>query len=667
MKLGLGINKLTSLSYLNDPEYVDTSGMKFAEANSRGPNALSSRVLATPDLLTRMPILVTGDWKDITVYWVGYKQYQSSPYVYSEAPIGNDYTVVKHAIEGSGIAAPVFYGNNRTKVIKSGVKAVYAKKITAAQLGFGGGFIPSGTILWHKIKLTLPVGGFYPAVPTRKTTDYANSQNRRYDAANSTTSDTDTLGVFTWTGTAPVETGYSPLPVVIGTEYAGNNSLMVTGTSIDNGAWDGIVSSSYRLTPYGPGMHNMAAQDYNNSGNGTRWPIYNHGQNSSQVSGLVGVNSIAWREQVKRATVYISGHVDNDITNGANRTVASIQADKIAEWSLVKSLNPSIKIIAMDCKPRTSSSDSWTLNQTLLTGTLGITSAKALEYNSWLPTQKVAGNIDDYVSLEFLRDASNRDVWKMNGSAGWLTKDGYHPSTDGHMYASAVIRLAIYNVLGYFDAYYDPSDIHTLTMNGAEVVSVADKSVSRAYNITQSTPANRPTVTLAGTGVSPILMAALSADGTDELTMATALPFANGIDALFTIKPADISASRMIATGSLVAGSPIISIHSASGKILLQRAPSTALLYGTTTIVSGTNYIVGVRTNNTSVHMELGGVADGSATLDTTFTAGINRLLGRNGTLAFNGLLGRVVFLKPGCSAADRLSITKNLQLLAGF
>lgn len=644
--------------------FVPDSTYRFAESNSRGPSNKYSVTGSKDSLIVYFPVKIAGKKLDLTFGWGGWVQKNNYP-TFTEEALGNSMLIVSHTLvnEANGQYAEVKYGGSRSCVVNNDTTNVWATPILPSQLGLSE--FDTSNNLWHKYEIRLPLLGYFYTSLGRAASSFASTvQMRVFNSAVTTLTKpsgkayaTDGPGPFTWTGTTPDANFSAPTPICLGRNADANNlSIMVTGTSIDDGAWDGVVSTSRRASDFGAGMHNMAYQDYNNSGNGLHWALYNHAQSSSTLSGVVGTNSTRWKTRVIYNDIFVDGGGCNDL-QGAVRTVAQIQADKLALWATVKALNPSIKIVCMELLPRTNAA-----NSTLLSG-YNTTDVDTL--NTWLWAQKAAGNIDEVVSLEALRDTTNRLYWRtISGSA--VTDDGIHPNTVGHALAAAALRIAIHNVLGKVSGFYDPADIYNMVpqalTNGTQVSTLKNKAIGASgSDMVQATSGRQPVYNRSGIGDSRGALDCLTTD--KDMACSTALSAAE-LDAIFTIKPTGAGLHRNIATGALVSGSPNITLHSTNVVVISKQGGSTT--YGTTAIADDTNYTIDVKAGAGILRTKINGVNDINSTTNPSFTAGVNMLMGRGGTAGFRGQFGLALFLQ-NVTDSERDSLRANMRTLAGF
>ena len=139
----------------------------------------------------------------------------------------------------------------------------------------------------------------------------------------------------------------------------------------------------------------------------------------------------------------------NDV---GSQVLATIQANCQAAWTAAR--NAGCRVYHTTMTPHTTSTDSWATaaNQTIVAGyesafTPGVsgtaTSGAGLTgtrgaFNAWLAAQVIAGNLDGVLDVNAaIEDAGNPGKWQTNGSANWLTGDGLHPLTAGHVAIAA--------------------------------------------------------------------------------------------------------------------------------------------------------------------------------------------------------------------------------------
>lgn len=136
----------------------------------------------------------------------------------------------------------------------------------------------------------------------------------------------------------------------------------------------------------------------------------------------------------------VFGMSTNDVGNGY--TLAEIQSNCQAAWAAAKRMG--VKVYHTTMTPKTTSTDSWATaaNQTVTAEY--DTAGKRGQFNAWLLTQVDAGNLDGVIDVNAaVADPANPDKWLTNGTANYLTADGLHPSTSGHVLMAAVLNAAV--------------------------------------------------------------------------------------------------------------------------------------------------------------------------------------------------------------------------------
>lgn len=650
--------------------FQPSAAYTFAESNSRGAvvgGAGYSVVGSQDSIIVYFPVKITGNKLDLSCGFQGFVQKLVSGSTYSEVALGNNFMILCQTLvnEGNGQYAEVKYNGSRSCIINDNSDYTWCDPISPSAVGLSV-FAPTDNLYWKYI-IRLPLLGKYYSSAGRAASSFSSTvQMRVYNSAVTTitvpggkTYPTDGAGLFTWTGTTPSSNFTAPTPITIGRDAdAANLAVYVTGTSIDDGAWDGVVSVSRRASDYGAGQHNMACHDYNNAGLGQHWALYNHAQSSSTLSGIVGTSSTRWKKLLKHAGagVYVSGGGCNDLQS-AVRTVGQIQADKLAEWATVKAENPLIKIIATEFLPRTNVGNSAVLG--------GWNTTDCDTINAWLWAQKALGLIDEVVSYEVMRDPTNRNLWRtVSGVA--LSADGIHPTTIGHSIMAAQVRIAIMNVIGKIIALYDPMDIYNITPNvpatSTQISAMKNKALAgSAYDMAQATSGKQPIFNKASIGDSRGALDCLSTD--KEMLCGTAIPYTE-IDAIFVFNPTGAGTSRQIATGSLVAGSPNVQLNSGNLMAVGKQGGSTS--FGSAVFADDTNYIVDWKAGASGLKTRVNNVLDINSATNPSYTAGINMLMGRGGTNGFRGKYGMSVFMQ-NVNDSDRDSIRASMKLLSGF
>jgi hypothetical protein len=143
----------------------------------------------------------------------------------------------------------------------------------------------------------------------------------------------------------------------------------------------------------------------------------------------------SWRRRsiLQYCTHLISGGGTNDISNGS--TLASLQPYYLKLWASGK--RRGLKVFQALVPPRTTSTDSWATaaNQTAVSGfTVG---GVRDQLNAWIKSQVGNGVLDGIIDPNpYLEDQANPGKWVTNGTAGYITADGTHPTAAGAALAS---------------------------------------------------------------------------------------------------------------------------------------------------------------------------------------------------------------------------------------
>lgn len=120
----------------------------------------------------------------------------------------------------------------------------------------------------------------------------------------------------------------------------------------------------------------------------------------------------------------------NDLAQSGSGTysLANIEANVLSIWASAKANG--LKVYEVLITPFTTSTDSWATagNQTI-TNTRFQPNGDRDTFNTWIKARVADGTIDGYIDPNtVVEDPSNHGKWVTNGTAGYSTTDGLHPT-----------------------------------------------------------------------------------------------------------------------------------------------------------------------------------------------------------------------------------------------
>lgn len=329
--------------------------------------------------------------------------------------IGNDINIIEVSLQTSTTSAPVMFSGVRTGVIPNGGNLI-SDMVTPSALGFTGGVIPVGTVLWLKGKATIPSGGKVPASP-RNLYGQSNLAGWFYDSTATTVPSVDSLANSTtgYTGTKPIDAGNLYAPILIGT-------FSNSATKVYAGWGDSIESGYNDLNPgyLGGGFFQRALALFP-----TPAASINFG-----ISGATSP-SLSTDSRIQALFKYAPDGLDvmvgtNDFGISSPPTASSIIAniDKfIAFYKGATGVKSGVKAVVHRLLPRTTSTDSFvteanqTINQNWNPGEV------VAQFNALITTTKY----DAILTNDVVR-GTDVSKWIVNGTANSQTGDGTHPS-----------------------------------------------------------------------------------------------------------------------------------------------------------------------------------------------------------------------------------------------
>lgn len=230
-------------------------------------------------------------------------------------------------------------------------------------------------------------------------------------------------------------TGYNPAApaLILGRPTGPTPAVLGLGDSIMAGNNDDI---DFTTAAYG--FFERGLEDVN--GYAVPWHLQAVGGHSMQKAQI----DTGWRG--RSAWQYVTAWYCNMGTNdiAAGRSLAQMQADAIRLWTSAKAtLSPygrPLKTAHSTALTRTTSSDSWATlaNQTPVAGFEP--GGQADLWNAWLLTQVGGGLLDALIDFRSLLQNTTLAKWLVTGAANYMTNDGVHPSSVGHVAAATQLN-----------------------------------------------------------------------------------------------------------------------------------------------------------------------------------------------------------------------------------
>jgi lysophospholipase L1-like esterase len=419
--LGLGLGQYRSFGGAVAPVIP----LRTVTVNNR--IAASTSTTGFTNCVLRWPFYMGQDATDIVVNFLNWTQSTSG-----QANTGNDYTVVSCAIENDGgtISTPVTWSGGRSKTLADGDNDVNSDVVYPT--AFSTSTFTRGTRYWVKFIVSVPTtAGKVPVSDQKFRTTVTNSQVGWYNPAVTTPSSTDTPGLYTATGTAFSNQTLGICPIILGHPVSDGFSMIALGDSIISGSGDTSVTNQQ----YGQGNFQRALRT---TGGADLLSGINFARTGCSATSYTGTNT-KWQAYAKYARFMHEGLGTNDIGTGTSSVVATIQTNLSSIWTAAKAQGVE-KIVRNYLLQRTTSTDSWatTANQTIVGD--WASGGKTDTLNAWFETQKTAGNITDTFAHTYTADSVATDKWAVNGSAGYGTTDGLHPTSTLHQLMADAMR-----------------------------------------------------------------------------------------------------------------------------------------------------------------------------------------------------------------------------------
>lgn len=185
-------------------------------------------------------------------------------------------------------------------------------------------------------------------------------------------------------------------------------------------------------------------------------PWTNYGVNANTHASSYAERGVRYGTTLSGFTHALVEYGINDLNNAA--TVATVQADAIQHWNYISGQGP--KVWQTTTTPYSTTTDSYatTANQTP-----AASNGRRVAWNDWIrdgapiingaaaatgttdPSAIRAGAtshpLKGFIEVaDTVESARNSGVYAANGTANWLTDDGIHPSTAGHIRMQAPVE-----------------------------------------------------------------------------------------------------------------------------------------------------------------------------------------------------------------------------------
>lgn len=310
------------------------------------------------------------------------------------------------------IAFPLTFSGSRSVTLASGDNDILSDIVLPASVGQSE-FL-AGT--WWIKGIVQFTAGNSVGYMRNLTADVAGSQSGFFLAASTTPSTTDAVGVFTFTGTAPVASTRGYTPILLGTPSSATLAYVCIGDSIADYNLDAANNI------HGEGFFQRAVASLNK-------PSINIAMNGAATD--LFCLGTKWRKYIKYCNRAVDELGTNDISTGNTANVRYIANKCKYLWSTLKFFG-ALKVIRTKLLPRTSSTDSWatTANQTVVSGWDAGKNSET--FNGWLVTYQGSGYVDYVSAQDSIRDGTTPQKFKVDGTAFKYTPDGLHPSASGH-------------------------------------------------------------------------------------------------------------------------------------------------------------------------------------------------------------------------------------------
>ena len=323
------------------------------------------------------------------------------------------FTIDAAYLECGALSIPLTKGGATSWTINSGEVDVHLDQIEAATLGFVGGIIPRGTVVWLRYKGTKANGATLPGSFVSQTMDGAIAMF--WDpSAGGTVSSVSGIGPMTKTGT--VFTNYEGYAPVMLARYVNNTKHVgvAIGDSLTWGSND-VYTSAVGTRGFGVPMRSQVGPT-----NADEYipvlVIANPGNTADDLSTPNNQHEVFF----KYATHGYEAMGTNDVgVNGANTspspsdtgtvTYGWVYGKKAAIWAAMRLYG--LKVASMVLLPNTSSTDGYTTDtgQTVQTGWGPGGGAEA--FRNYILAKKADGTLDYAVTYDSVRWPGKRWLW----------------------------------------------------------------------------------------------------------------------------------------------------------------------------------------------------------------------------------------------------------------
>lgn len=329
--------------------------------------------------------------------------------------LGNDINIIEASLQTSTTSAPVTFSGSRTGVVVNGSNLI-SDMITPAALGFTGGVVPVGTVLFFKMKATVPTGGKIPTSP-RNLYGQSNLSGWFYDSTATTVPSVDSLANSTsgYTGTKPVDAGNLYAPILLGTyQNQSTKAYAAWGDSIESGYND--LSPGY----LGGGFFQRAL---------ALFPVpaasINFGISGAKSPSLVtDPRILSYFKYVPDGLHVMTGTNDFGITTPPTASAIISNIDSfIARYKGATGVKAGVKAVVSRLLPRTTSTDQFVTEANQTINTNWNPGEVVAQFNALITTSKY----DAVVTNDVVR-GTDVSKWLVNGTAKSQTDDGTHPN-----------------------------------------------------------------------------------------------------------------------------------------------------------------------------------------------------------------------------------------------
>lgn len=362
---------------------------------------------------------------------------------------GNDFTITQMwvTVDGAGSGVQVTWGGATSKVISSGQTEITSDPITPAALGFGGGSIPHGTLLYVGYGATVAAAGMsFPAGDGGHGGTLGGFQGFAYNPLNTGLTNLQGSGQMFADGAQEIgstNNNLSPPVMVIGKFTSPMVGVFCgIGDSITYGLNDGGNGYAEGRGWFTRSLFDSATTFTNPRAglklakNGGVASVWNGASINGAQAKLAGL--------AKYANRFIERYGINSINAQGDQGAADgLHAEKKIIWDACRAASPLSELVACaPLTPKTSSSDGWATvgNQTPISGQGGQIDLLDTDLAAAVG---VSGQIDAYiqntnaVGVRGNVSKASADYWRWAVGA---TVDGVHPEAATHELMAGAVR-----------------------------------------------------------------------------------------------------------------------------------------------------------------------------------------------------------------------------------